>query len=341
MIQEDAMDEGKRWVDGIAQHHQLIAWQREGVLSAAARERAQQLLGPLPDDAQWRHFLDRIALWLGVALLGAGAICLIAANWDALDKFARLYGLQALLLGAVFAAWRLGLARPAGQAALLLATLLVGALLALIGQTYQTGADTWQLFALWTVLALPWALTGRHAALWLLWAALLNTTVALWLGLHPQRWFSAWDTAAVIGLLDLGLLAAWEWAGSKYAAPRWPEFAGRLGPRLLAAAAMAGFTVNAVVDVFDQDKFSLGAATLLWLLAAATLAACYLRLRRDVAILALLALCVICVDSCWLGRALLDDNRDPIGAFLVLALAVIGQAGAVTVRLRRLAKESA
>ena len=39
------------------------------------------------------------------------------------------------------------------------------------------------LFALWAALSLPWVLAGRHAALWLTWALLLNVTLTLWLGL--------------------------------------------------------------------------------------------------------------------------------------------------------------
>ena len=48
----------------------------------------------------------------------------------------------------------------AGKAALLAASLFVGALLALIGQIYQTGADTFEMFAAWAALILPWVLVG-------------------------------------------------------------------------------------------------------------------------------------------------------------------------------------
>jgi len=34
----------------------------------------------------------------------------------------------------------------------MVSTILVGVLLALVGQTYQTGADTWQLFFYWAIL---------------------------------------------------------------------------------------------------------------------------------------------------------------------------------------------
>ena len=38
----------------------------------------------------------------------------------------------------------------------------IAGLLAFVGQTYQTGADAWQLFATWAALALVWALGRRR-----------------------------------------------------------------------------------------------------------------------------------------------------------------------------------
>ena len=66
-----------------------------------------------------------------MALCAAGVICFIAANWEHIGKFTRLYGMQALVIAAVAVAARLGLARLGGQAALWLVMVLLGALLAL------------------------------------------------------------------------------------------------------------------------------------------------------------------------------------------------------------------
>ena len=80
-----------------------------------------------------------------------------------------------LALSAVIAAWWPGACEATGVrrhgvgALLVLAGLFLGALLALLGQIYQTGADTWELFAWWALLLLPWALAGASQALWLLW----------------------------------------------------------------------------------------------------------------------------------------------------------------------------
>jgi uncharacterized membrane protein len=59
--------------------------------------------------------------------------------------------------------------------------LLIGALLALTGQTYQTGADPWQLFTIWALLIFPLAIIGRTSSLWLLWLCLLNLSIYLYL----------------------------------------------------------------------------------------------------------------------------------------------------------------
>ena len=53
---------------------------------------------------------------------------------------------------------------PARPSCVLL-SLLTGALLALSGQVYQTGADTFELFAWWAVLILPWVLVSRFSPL--------------------------------------------------------------------------------------------------------------------------------------------------------------------------------
>ena len=47
---------------------------------------------------------------------------------------------------------------------LIAASVLVGVLLAVIGQVYHTGADAYSLFAAWTLLILPWTLASRSAA---------------------------------------------------------------------------------------------------------------------------------------------------------------------------------
>lgn len=101
---------------------------------------------------------------LGAAFFGLGIIFWIAANWETLPRFGRFALLQATMFCMLVGAWR----RPGARVPLSLAGFLAcGALFAYFGQTYQTGADPWQLFALWAALTLPLCLGVRHDALWM------------------------------------------------------------------------------------------------------------------------------------------------------------------------------
>jgi hypothetical protein len=89
--------------------------------------------------------------------------------------------------------------KPAARAPLgLLALLAIGALFAYFGQTYQTGADPWQLFAVWAVLALPLCLAARSDVLWAPWALVVVTGISLWMHAHTgHRWRVQPDDLAV------------------------------------------------------------------------------------------------------------------------------------------------
>ncbi len=116
------------------------------------------------------------ALIGAAGLLGFGLILWIAANWDGLGRFGR-FGLAgaAMLAGGLGAIVRPSLKAPS----LLVGFAATGGMLALIGQTYQTGADAWQLFAVWAALTLPWAFAARSDAIWTPWAIVATTAVAL------------------------------------------------------------------------------------------------------------------------------------------------------------------
>jgi uncharacterized membrane protein len=328
------MHDAAGWRDEAATRSLLRGWRRAGAIDAVTSTRAQAALGGDPAPVQWRGFLDRFALWLGVALLAAGAICFIAANWDEMGKYLRLYGLQAVLVLAVVAAAWLGLSRIAGQAALWLAMVLLGGLLALIGQTYQTGADTWELFALWAALSLPWVLAGRHASLWLTWALLLNVTLSLWLDLGRAWWMPLGTNEELLstGLLNALLLLGWELAGT-----RWPEFSGRLGRRLLALAMIAPLVFAAMDDIFDKGS---GIGIACWSGVTVVVGWCFLRLHRDLPVLAMLALGVIAVVTSALAEFVFTGNETAF-EMLVLAVAVIAQGTAAAFVLRRLARGEA
>lgn len=163
---------------------------QEGVREGAMERGFELVLAP-PAKDEWREFLDRSLAGLAALLLVAGVFFFFAFNWKALGKFGK-FGLLEALLVALF--W-LGRKERMFLAA---ASAVIGALLAVYGQTYQTGADSWRLFALWALLALPWVVAANFRPLWLGWVGLLNISFQLY-GATPYELFglnlAAWALA--------------------------------------------------------------------------------------------------------------------------------------------------
>jgi hypothetical protein len=152
-------------------------------LDFAAIERLRQLAGLEGEPPALARRLPLLIAAMGALLLGLGIVSGVAANWQQLARTAQFTILQlAVLLPCVgcvlWPALRLPLA--------FLTVLATGALLAFLGQTYQTGADPWQLFAFWSVLIFPLCAYVRHDVLWSVLILLLLMALKLWMGVQPQ-----------------------------------------------------------------------------------------------------------------------------------------------------------
>lgn len=222
-------------------------------LSEAGYDRAVELADLRPTRRDWLRYLDRFLMAAGTLLITAGIAAFFAWNWQAMHHFAKFALIQAGIVAAVAAAWRLKIDSVAGRASLFAAAFLVGTLLAVFGQVYQTGADPYGLFLAWAVLILPWAIVGRQAGLWLLVLVLVNLTLIMYWTqvLHPPSGW--WSLPQLLGpLVWLGTtvmdarLAGWVFALNAAALVLW-EFAaargvawlrGRTAPRLIALIAL-------------------------------------------------------------------------------------------------------
>lgn len=152
---------------------------------AQLRELAQLNHAP-PAVHRWlSHVLALLAGGLG----GFGVILWVAANWDALGRVGRFAILQTLVAALCAAAILSPRARPAFALAAMCA---IGGALAYFGQTYQTGADPWQLFALWSVLALPLCMAVRSDVMWAPWVVVAMTALGLWVSAETG---SPWSTS--------------------------------------------------------------------------------------------------------------------------------------------------
>ena len=311
----------------------ILDWSDQGRVAQDRLREALELAGVLPGAEDWRRFLDRLLLFMGVVALGAGVIFFFAFNWQDLGRFGKFALVEVPIAALLVLVWRTGIDRLTGKAALLLASLLVGALLALVGQTYQTGADTYELFAAWAGAILPWALLARFPALWIAWLGLVNLAVALYFVTFGM-WGMLFAPEKLLWLLfgvNTAALAAWEGlaaTGIAWLRERWPV-------RLLATVSGGLITALGFQDIVDWHGSSHWGAPL-WL---AWIAAAYFAYRRwvkDVYVLAGGVLSVIVITTAFLAKQM---TMREAGSFLFLGLLVIGMSAAGGYWLKQVATE--
>ena len=165
-----------------------------------------------PSADAWYRFARLHLLGLGVVLLAAGTVFFVAANWSDLTPDQRLLLVGGALVASALTGAVLGLVSLGGRLAVLLAGLLCGPLLALHGQIYQTGADAWEIYAIWTLLLAGFAALARMQAGWVTWLILLHVTAWLFttqmvteMGLHSAAALPVLAPLTVV----YALLVAW------------------------------------------------------------------------------------------------------------------------------------
>lgn len=208
-----------------------------GDLSAHAWEAALGFCGFIPDRRDWFAYWRQIFLLGGALFLLAGIVFFIAWNWGEMHRFARMALVGVIVAACGIGALARGLDTRSGQVLLLSCGVTIGPMLAVFGQTYQTGAELWELFRVWTALLVLLAVAGKQAGLWF--AAWLsgNAFVMLWLGRNMTEAFEALWMFSTLPECLLALfvaVAAWEWAAWKFrgnAGASWLE--SRWLPRLL------------------------------------------------------------------------------------------------------------
>jgi len=300
------------------------------ILSQKAIEAALDLSGLRPGMAEWRQFAVSAMRFAAVLSLAAGIVFLVAFNWENLGLYMRFAMVQAPILAALIVAWVKGTRQTSGQLALMLAVLLTGAFLALFGQTYQTGADLYELFLGWAALALPWVIACRYAPCWALWLLLINTAIGLYvetaghgflfqLFLNRWRW-TPWTLPFLADVLIYAALAALS---------RWQELG--LGERWLRRSVMAvAMAFGTVIMIFHiaggfgpSHDAGIAAIEVILFLAASAGFAAYGYSQKDLFNFAVLAFAWIVVTTPMLGCAMVGDLAG-VAALFFIAIYVIG-----------------
>ena len=158
---------------------QIFNWQQQGHLKAQDLDKALSINQSNNSPQQWYDFISRTLLWLGTLSIAAGVIFFFAYNWNEISTLMKFALLQGLMVVSVILYTQTNKYSSVSTTSLFFLALLIGALFALFGQTYQTGKDPWQLFFMWMVFVTPLAFISRSNSLWLLWLFLASICLNL------------------------------------------------------------------------------------------------------------------------------------------------------------------
>lgn len=206
----------------------------------------------------WASLLRLLLLGAGVSFMVAGVVFFFAYNWDAMHKFLKLGLLQALIV--IVTAYVLLSKRSETTRNLLLTgnAILVGVLFAVFGQVYQTGANAYDFFLSWTCCVALWVAVAKYPPLWLLFMALVNTTLFL----YAQQVATHWPFAVLLDLLFVlngAAVLVWELAARKTkdrTRSRWLQ-------RVLGLAAVTAITSSLVAGIYANMEEDRGLCVLL------------------------------------------------------------------------------
>ena len=322
---------------------------------AATLERVQAAVAPLrpppatvdrvlaiaartPDPSAWRRFLASALLLLGAGLLLSGIVSFFAFNWADMGRLAKMGLIALAIAGSAIAALR-DPGALTGRVFLFAASVLVGALLAVFGQAYQTGADPWGLFAVWALLVLPWTLAARFTPSWLLVIALVDVAYVLYVAQVLER--DGWDVTLLLGIVAVHVLAVMAWEAQRMRTRPWLDDAW--APRLLVVVALLVLLAPAlVVLAYPSWDQRIGAVALVVLSFVVVLIGVFHRLvRPDAFMLTAAAGSVMAVVTTVIGRLLMVTlNLGILGLMVMTGLIVLEVTLAVT-WLRRQAQGEA
>ncbi|MDN3453541.1 MULTISPECIES: DUF2157 domain-containing protein [unclassified Psychrobacter] len=345
---------------------------KQGILPLAHADDAAIHLEVYPTKRFWLAFFDKASLIIGAVALVLSLVFFIAYNWlnmGKIGKFALVEGALVVTIALYAALAFRQKFRLIQQLLLLIASILTGSLLALFGQVYQTGADTWQLFFGWAVLIIPWVIIARFPALWLLWLGLINALTlfyidtALFFGLdyYDQDfwqftiitvinfiafylWLECFEKKRLAGISDLSSSRITSSIQSNSINSNTVNSTSAASKSSLhwstyVVALVSTYTITylAISTIFDDRNIQLfWVANALWLGWCGFMYGQFRRRRVDLLMLTYLSFSIISVVMWWVGEWLLDDFD--AGGFLFLALSLIGLSSAAVIWLRKVSR---
>ena len=204
------------------------------------------------DKRAWHKFLRLLFISLGVGFSVSGIIFFFAYNWEDLHKFAKI----GLAEGLVIAATGLVLLPKINinfrNIILSGASVLVGVLFAVYGQIYQTGANAYDFFLVWTIFITLWVIISNFAPLWLIYIILINTTFILYSQQVANDWSGVFIFASLFIINTVILIAAiaiHNYKKATIAVPNWFS-------NTIALACVCFATIGIIIGIFNDYQLA-------------------------------------------------------------------------------------
>ena len=301
----------------------LLHWLEQGKIPVDAVHTALRLAGLRPSADDWRKFFDSLILWLASTFCALGVIFFFAYNWQAIGELAKFGLLELLIIGSLLLCWRFDINATSGKASLLFAALLIGALFALVGQTYQTGADSYELFTMWAIAIFPWVAVSCFSALWLFWLGLLNLGAVLYYQTFGGLFGFLFDVDSALWLLFSLNTLAWTARDAVALITKLDWLQERWTARVLAVFSGSVITTMAIIALLDKHDDDFQAALLIYPLWMIAIYAVYRHILLDVFVLAGGVLSGIVFITVWLSDVMLDHANDEASAFFLIGIVII------------------
>ena len=292
-------------------------------------------VGVIPTAKAWHHFIDQLLLWFAGLALAFAMMFFIAYNWAAFGRFGKFALVEGSIILIIALYGYLGRESLLSKVLLTVSSILLGVLLALVGQTYQTGADPWQLFFYWAVLILPWVVVSRFSALWMLWIFLINVSILLYI--EAFRGFLGFAFHTEVSFLWIFFAfntvawALWEFFSSRFT---WLD--GTWAIRLLGFVSMSAITSLALSFFWEESS---GLTLLVWVAWLIVVYVLYRVREIDLFMLALAALTFSIILINFLIH-LISWRDFSLGYILFIGLVILGLGGGFAMWLNSLQKEA-
>lgn len=296
----------------------LLQLARDGLLNQRSFERSLKIIGYTPDARKWNHFLNILLMVLGAGLSISGIFFFFAYNWADMHRFVKLGIIEILILLLVFTTSKITLDKLPAKITLTATSLFIGALLAVFGQVYQTGADSYRLFLAWTVLMAGWVFISRFTPLWFIWILLINTSLLLYLD-QVIGYVNA--VYPLLFLINIFFLLAWE-IGFAFKVD-W--LSSRWTPRLLAIPVFYALTAPPVLVITDSGReVDLLIMSILFVIVNLGVIYIYSQRILDMFMLTLSAVSLMVVANVLIADTIDLGDFTPllIGVFIILQTAV-------------------